>query len=41
MSSRTEKSDMRSAGYSDKEIDEILDLKRLVKGGYALTSSKS
>nr|CCC55508.1 fumarate hydratase/Lyase [uncultured archaeon] len=32
---------LKELGYSDKEIDEILDLKRLVKGGYALTSSKS
>jgi fumarase (EC 4.2.1.2) len=27
---------LKELGYSDKEIDEILDLKKLVKGGYAL-----
>ncbi len=27
---------LRELGYSDKEIDEILDLKRLVRGGYAV-----
>jgi fumarate hydratase class II len=27
---------LKELGYSDKEIDEILDLKKLVKGGYAV-----
>lgn len=27
---------LKELGYSDKDIDEILDLKKLVKGGYAL-----